>query len=334
MAVVGPAGYGKSLLISSWLAEAPPPGAVAWLTVDPSDADPGRLAADLLAALRSPCAGSLGPAIGGLQAPPAFADHLAFVDALHQALLEDDAALTLVLDDVQNISGSPRALAMVDRFLAWAPPATRVVLASRSMPHLRLQRLRLEDRLELVEPTDLAFTWEETAVAVGAWGLGLGPDAVVALHTMTQGWPAATRLAVLALRAGGRTDLPGAERRDDALADYLTAEVVSALDPDLRQFVLDATIDDVVCASLLDAVRQRADSAHLLERCVDEGLFLTREAGTTAEPWFRWHGLFASHLRSREPAPTRVAPRAGTPGGPLVAGQGPGHRGQARHGGP
>jgi LuxR family maltose regulon positive regulatory protein len=299
--VVGAAGYGKSLLIASWLTEAQPRGAVAWLTLDPSDGDPGRLAADLLSALRSPCAGSLGPAIGGLEAPPAFADHLAFVDALHQALLEDEVALTLVLDDVQHISGSSRAQEMVDRFMAWAPPSTRVILASRSMPHLRLQRLRLEDRLELVDHTDLAFTWEETAAAVGAWGLDLGPDGVVALHTMTQGWPAATRLAVLAVRAGGRADLAGAVRRDDALADYLTTEVINALDPDLRQFVLDATIDDVVCASLLDAVRRRSDSAQLLERCVDEGLFLTREAGTSEVPWFRWHGLFASHLRGRPP---------------------------------
>ncbi len=52
--VLGPAGYGKSLLLSSWLAEARPDGVVAWLTLDPADRDPGRLAADLLRALRSP----------------------------------------------------------------------------------------------------------------------------------------------------------------------------------------------------------------------------------------------------------------------------------------
>ena len=209
--VVGPAGYGKSLLLSSWLAEAPPEGVVAWLTLDPSDQDPGRLAADLLTALRTPWAGSLADSLERLEDPPLFADRLAFIDALHQALFDGDQVLTLVLDDVQHLTGAPRALELVDHFIAWAPPSTRVVLASRSMPHLRLQRLRLDGRLELVEHTDLAFTREETAGAVGAWGLGLGPDAVAELHELSQGWPAATRLAVLAVRSGVRTDLrPGA----------------------------------------------------------------------------------------------------------------------------
>jgi ATP/maltotriose-dependent transcriptional regulator MalT len=41
--VTGTAGYGKSVLVSSWLPQSPPPGLVAWLTLDPADSDPGRL---------------------------------------------------------------------------------------------------------------------------------------------------------------------------------------------------------------------------------------------------------------------------------------------------
>ncbi|HSF97151.1 MAG TPA: LuxR C-terminal-related transcriptional regulator [Ornithinibacter sp.] len=296
--VVGAAGYGKSLLLSSWLAEAPPDGVVAWLTLDPSDQDPGRLAADLLTALRTPWSGSLGDSLERLEDPPLFADRLAFVDELHQTLVDEGQVLTLVLDDVQHLAAAPRALELVDHFIAWAPPSTRVVLAARSMPHLRLQRLRLEGRLELVEHTDLAFTREETAVAVGAWGLGLGPDAVAELHALCQGWPAATRLAVLAVRSGVRTDL-NQLRHDGALSEYLTTEVLSGLDGEVRAFVMEATVDERVCASLLDAVRGASDSAQLLERCVEQGLFLVREAATDGEPWFRWHALFAAQLRDR-----------------------------------
>ena len=176
--VLGPAGYGKSLLLSTWLAEATPEGVVAWLTLDPSDQDPGRLAADLLTALRTPIAGSLGGSLQHLEDPPLFADRFAFIDALHETISDEDLALTLVLDDVQHLTGAPRALELVDHFIAGAPTSTRIVLSSRSMPHLRLQRLRLDGRLELVEHTDLAFTREETATAVGAWGVDLGPDDV------------------------------------------------------------------------------------------------------------------------------------------------------------
>ena len=37
-------------------------------------------------------------------------------------------------------------------------------------------------------------------------------------------------------------------RRDDALADYLTTEVLAAVDPELRPFLIAATVDDLVCA--------------------------------------------------------------------------------------
>ncbi len=237
-----------------------------------------------------------------------------------------------MLDDVQELTGSPRALEMVDHFIAWAPPSTRVVLASRSMPHLRLQRLQLEGRLELVERTDLAFTREETAAAVGAWGLGLGPDAVAELHELTQGWPAATRLAVLAVRTGARTDLRHLHH-DEGLSNYLTTEVLSGLGADLRAFVMDATVDELVCPSLLDAVRGASDSASRLGRCVEEGLFLTREAANGDEQWFRWHGLFASPAARPQVGRAGVGSRAGAGGGAVVAHRRPRRGGDARLGG-
>ena len=106
-----------------------------------------------------------------LQAPPLLADPLAFVDSIHEALYDSDIPLTLVLDDVQHLNSSDRALEVLDRFLQWAPASTRVVLIGRTVPRLRLQRLRLEDRLELIGHRDLAFSEEETAAAVMAVGL-------------------------------------------------------------------------------------------------------------------------------------------------------------------
>ena len=88
-------------------------------------------------------------------------------------------------------------------------------------------------------------------------------------------------------------------RHDDALSEYLTTEVLSGLDDDVRDFVMAATVDEVVCAALLDAVRGASDSARLLERCVEQGLFLVREAATGDEPWYRWHALFATQLSGR-----------------------------------
>jgi LuxR family maltose regulon positive regulatory protein len=308
--VAGTAGYGKSSLISSWLAQSGPTGAVAWLTIDASDQDVGRLTADLLGALRASAGESLSAALQELQAPPLFADPLAFIDSIHEALYEIDVPLTLVLDDLQHLSTSERALEVVDHLLRWAPSITRVILSGRTVPRLRLQRLRLEDRLELIGHRDLAFTPEETDAAVSASGLEMSQDAIDTLHQVTQGWPAAVRMAVLAMRAGGDQNLSLGLRRDDALAEYLTTEVLAAIDDELRRFLLDATIDDTVCPSLVDAVLGSQNGEALLERCAAEGLFLTREGRPGVGPWYRWHSLFAAHMRGRrrieDPARSRA----------------------------
>src|SRR5664279_1193360 len=283
--VAGTAGYGKSSLVSSWLAQCDPAGAVAWLTIDASDQDVGRLTADLLAALRASCGEPLAAVLQDLQAPPLLADPLLFIDSIHEALYDSDVPLTLVLDDLQHLSTSQRALAVVDHFLQWAPATTRVILSGRTVPRLRLQRLRLEDRLELIGHRDLAFTPEETADAVAASGLEMSQDASDALHQVTQGWPAGVRMAVLAMKAGGDQNLSLALRRDDALAEYLTTEVLASIDDELRRFLLKATVDEVVCPSLIDAVRGSQTGAALLERCASEGLFLTREGRPGIEPW-------------------------------------------------
>ncbi len=300
-AVIGAAGYGKSTLLASWVAQPGHAGAVAWLTLDRSDCDPGRLAADLLAALQTSAVGRLGEALLRLEPPAAFADRLGFVDTLHEALFEIEVPLILVLDDLQEVSRSEAAMKMIDRLMLWMPSRTRILIASRAVPRLRIQRLRLADRLEFITHKDLAFTPSETAEVVRAGDPEIDEAAVEAIHGLTNGWPAGVRMATLALTAGASADLNQSLRQDDALADYLATEVLASLEPQMRDFVLTATIDDRVCPSLVDAVRGSTDSAAMLERCVRRGLFLTREPAAADEPWFRWHALFAAHMRARRP---------------------------------
>jgi LuxR family maltose regulon positive regulatory protein len=186
VAVIGSAGYGKSALVASWLAQSGPGDAVAWLTLDRSDCDPGRLAADLLAALQSPASGRLGRSLLTFEAPPIFADRLAFVDALHEALFEADIPLTLVLDDLQEISRSQTAREMIDYLMLWMPAHVRTVIIARALPPLRLQRLRLAGRLELITHRDLAFTLPETAEAVRGWDPEIDQDAIEGIHQLDQ----------------------------------------------------------------------------------------------------------------------------------------------------
>lgn len=298
--LAGMAGYGKSTLLGAVAPKLQNGGATLWLTVDDSDRDPVRLVSDLMTAASLSGVDELGAALESLRVPALRAEPLTLVDSLLEVLYEAGVPLTLVLDDVQHLIRSEGSTWVIDHILRWAPANMRVAIAARVVPQLRLQRLRLDDRLVYLAHDELAFSPEESAEAVRAAGLALDPDIVDSIHRATGGWPAGVRMAILAAsRDGPRPNVPTYLRRDQALADYLAIEVLASLTDDVRNFVLDSCLDEDVCASLIDDIRQTHNAEVLLEKCLADGLFRSRDDVTASEAWYHWHPLFAAHMRRR-----------------------------------
>ena len=298
--LAGMAGYGKSTLLSAAARRLPHDGATVWLTLDDVDKDPVHLVSDLLEATGRAGIDAVSEPLGRLRDASLRAEPLALVDSLLEVLYDSAGPILLALDDVQHLSGSPASTAIIDHLLRWVPANLRVVLAARVVPPLRLQRLRLEDRLTYLAHDELAFTPEESLAAVRAGGLDIDRGTVDAIHQATGGWPAGVRMAILAARHN-RTqgELSLQLRRDHALADYLATEVLAALEPSLRDFVLDSCLDEQVCPSLVDSIRGTTTAESMLEQCLAAGLFLSRGDVTAQGQWYHWHQLFAAHIRRR-----------------------------------
>lgn len=94
--VSAPAGFGKTTLLSEWLALSPTP--VAWLALDPADNDPARFLRYLAAAIRRvlPSAGEDAiAALRSLPGQPAAPILTSLLNDLHDC----PGGLILVLDD-------------------------------------------------------------------------------------------------------------------------------------------------------------------------------------------------------------------------------------------
>lgn len=298
--LAGMAGFGKSTLLTATVGRQQLRGAGLWLTIDDSDRDPVRLVSDLLSAATLAGIDELTAAITPLRTSSLRAEPLTLVDALLEALYDTAEPLTLALDDAQHLIGSKASAAVVDHLLRWAPANMRVVIGARVVPPLRLQRLRLDDRLSYLAHDELAFSCDETALAVKTAGLDLDTEIVESIHEATGGWPAGVRMAILAARQIDRPrNVPSELRRDQALADYLATEVLASLPDELKDFVLDSCLDEQVCPSLIDSIRGTTTAEMLLEQCLAEGIFLSRGTASTDEPWFSWHPLFATHVQRR-----------------------------------
>jgi LuxR family transcriptional regulator, maltose regulon positive regulatory protein len=256
--VSAPAGYGKTLLLGDWAAHRA--GRTGWLTLDGGDNVDRRFWAGVLTALADGRADALStlplPAVPS-RAPPFLAAVTATVAA--------GPPVTLVLDDLHVLT-APDPLHGLAALVRDRPRGLQLVLATRSDPPLRLERLRLSGRLTEIRARALAFSPDEAAALLLAERVALRPDQFENLLAQTEGWTAGLRLAALSL---ARSPDPDAVLRDlvgngPALTDYLVAEVLSRLPAHVVDVLAAVSVCDRVSAPLAAVLTGRADAGDVL----------------------------------------------------------------------
>jgi LuxR family maltose regulon positive regulatory protein len=295
--VSAPAGFGKTTVITEWLARATTAGHItAWLSLDPRDNDPTLFWSYLTASLGS--AGAIGadaPALLQVPQTPIDAVVTTVVNELNQ--LERD--VVVVLDDYHVIE-SAQVQQSVLLLLEHLPPRVRLVVATRSDPPWPLGQWRARGDLVEIRAVDLRFTADEASdYLADAMGLAISADDVAALEGRTEGWIAALQLAALSMQ--GRDDIAGFIEEftgdDRYIVDYLVEEVLQRQSPDDREFLLRTSVLDRLSGSLCDAVTGATGSKARLDALDRANLFLV--ALDDRRHWYRYHHLFADVLRAR-----------------------------------
>ena len=294
-----PAGFGKTTLLSMWVADSVGSGrSVAWLSLDPGDNDAARFWRYFITAVDQLRAGSGATALallGSPQAPP--------MQALLTTLLNDladlDADAVLVLDDYHLIESREIHEAMTF-LLEHLPPRLHLVVCTRADPPLPLWRLRARGEMTELRAADLRFTAEEAATFLNqVMGLELSAENVAELEGRTEGWIAGLQMAALAMR--DRADVSGFiaafTGSNRYVLDYLAEEVLGRQPEERRTFLLRTSILDRICAPLCNAVTGHADGQTTLERLEHANLFLVPL--DDERHWYRYHHLFADVLRQR-----------------------------------
>ncbi|NTU80486.1 MAG: helix-turn-helix domain-containing protein [Chloroflexales bacterium] len=321
--VVAPAGFGKTTLLTAWIAGLTQEqgGLVAWLSLEEGDNDVVQVIRYLIAALQR-CRPMLGGmALQLLDTPQQPIESVLTV--LVNDLVQLEPVLHLVLEDFHLVRAP--AVHQAFRFLIdHLPPQLHLIVVAREDPPLPLARLRARQQVHEIRAADLRFTRDEVA-AFFTESIGLALDAaeIVALEQYTEGWVAGLQFAALALR--DRTDrrdvlrsFTGSHR---LVLDYLVEEVLSGLPEHLHTFLLSTSILDRLCGPLCDALlglesagAQRRDenrgmgelgspistsaySQIMLEELERANLFLTPL--DDERHWYRYHHLFGAALRER-----------------------------------
>jgi LuxR family maltose regulon positive regulatory protein len=291
VSVVAPAGYGKTTLLSQWAEHNGQ--AFAWVSVDERDNDPKVLLTYVAQALDAvqPIDGRVFEAL----ASPVSSVPGSVVPRLGAALASMTTPVVLVLDDVHLLHNREcqSALSVLSDHV---PTGSRLVLAGRAEPPLRIARLRAESRVLELGPGDLSLTRAEAALLLAAAQVALGDDDVSMLHQRTEGWAAGLYLAALALRAGGPVGSAAvAFAGDDRLvSEYVEAEVLARISPRQRAFLTRTAALERMSGALVEAVLDAPDAAATLAELAQSNLLLVPL--DRRGKWYRYHHLFRDTL--------------------------------------
>lgn len=295
--ISAPAGFGKTTLVTEWIAAGERPSA--WLSLDEGDNNPARFLQYLVAALRTvaPEVGqAAADALQSPQPPPA--------QAILTPLINEIAAVPnpflLVLDDYHEVE-SPPVDELLTFLLEHMPPSLHLVITTREDPTLPLARLRARAQLTELRAADLRFTVEETAVFLNQiLGLNLSASAVAALEARTEGWIAGLQLASLSLQghqAGTADFIDSFTGSHRFVLDYLIEEVLQQQPGNVQAFLLKTAVLNRLTGPLCDAVTGDDNGQDMLESLERANLFLV--SLDNERRWYRYHHLFADLLRQQ-----------------------------------
>lgn len=289
--VSAPAGSGKSTLAAAWAAGRD--GAVAWLQLENSDADPARFWVSVTAAI-----GRARPGVAARLAPMVTGS-LGAGQVVVPAIVNEVSSLTerlvVVLDDYHVID-DPEVHRGVERLIDLCPPQLTVVLITRADPPFRLGRMRVRGRVREIRAGDLRFDPPEAAALLGRAADGLDEQRLDDLCDRTEGWAAGLVLAGLSLERTDDADrFVQTFRGDDQLiAGYLTDEFLAVLGHDERRRMVEAAVLHRLSGPLLDAVTGSDDGAQWLDGLAATNQLVIRL--DTVGEWYRYHHLFRDLL--------------------------------------
>jgi LuxR family transcriptional regulator, maltose regulon positive regulatory protein len=293
-----PTGFGKTTLISMWIASRD--FDAAWLTLDENDNDPSRFWTYFISALRT-----FDPAVGKTTLSTLNAPHIPSIQSLLTPLINDMTRLAgphvLVLDDFHFIK-SKEISDDLSFVIQHVPDTLHLVLITRAQPDFPLPLLRARNDLLEFDTRDLRFNARETESFLKETTQAEIPSSLVEnLYRKTDGWAAGLQLAARSLQNKSPEQVSefvqsfsGSHRY---VSDYLIQEVFESQPEAVQEFLLKICFLKSLNASLCDTVAEIGNSAALLESLERDNLFLVRLNHEGGQPWYRFNPLFAESIQ-------------------------------------
>lgn len=290
--LTAPAGYGKTVLVTQYLAKLSKP--FVWYQLDLYDNDPLVFLNYLVTGIRQNYPGFAQKTLFQQRLREAAENpRLAFTLLVNSLANDVDNGLVIVFDDYHAIR-EQRIHLFLGELLFHLPDNIQIIITSRIVPPLNLSRLRVETPILSLDAAALRFNYDEIKDFLGQKGIRLTKEEFSCLSEKTGGWPAALRLMTESTYAEALT---GANPKIEEVYSYLAAEVFELQTEEIRDFLLGTSVLEVMTPADCDRLLERNDSQQLFSFLEKQQLFLIPLSGKNKA--YRYHQLFREFLIDR-----------------------------------
>ncbi|WP_088178579.1 LuxR C-terminal-related transcriptional regulator [Thauera terpenica] len=308
LALVAPVGYGKTVFMSGLYARLREQGEHCfWTSLDDRDGSVERVLR-LLEEMAYRHSAQLHPTQALFRGDEPLESR---VDGLVGAAAAHAGPFTVFIDNL-DACADPALGYVLDRLVFETPPSVRFVISSTTDLPLDMTRARLEGLVRQIGFAELSLGVDEVAALLGAELAGaIGDEGVQAVARQTEGWPAAVRLAQIALAAAERPQqlLDGFSGSDQDLAAFLNRQVLSDFSAEMRDFLLGLGLLRTFCADLARQAIGCERAGEHLALLLQRNVFVIPLDRNRA--WYRLHTLFREYLQGEARRTLDQARRAG-----------------------
>ncbi|NOY00733.1 MAG: winged helix-turn-helix transcriptional regulator [Verrucomicrobia bacterium] len=308
--VSAPPGYGKSVLLTTWLSDRKP--SFGWVSLDDNDNDAKVFLEYLVAAIQKQHPHAC-PKIAHLLNHPQALDLTKLASTLTEEIIACEKPILLILDDFHLIRNK-EIHSFISELIKNSPPLFRLIILTRRDPPLPLNTLRSQGGLAEIRMQDLRFQPEEAKEFLSSTTQdSLSPQTLQNLDKRLEGWAAGLRLVSLNLRYCTDVNqfLGELKGGPQAVREYLMNEVLAHQPEMFRKCLLKVAALDrfsgplckYLCISTDPDLESQCRQQHgdgefpLMANLLESNLFVISldDEGV----WYRFHHLFQNFLRDR-----------------------------------
>lgn len=209
-----------------------------------------------------------------------------------EARVED--GLTIILDDYHLIH-KKEIHKFVEELIQYLPQKVHLIISSRYVLPINISRIKAHGLINEITYEHLKFNKEEIRSFFNLQtNQEVSEDVIEKYELTTGGWPIALSL-IKAVSMGTKNkkndmSLQWQNRKD--IYDYFVEEVFRQLPIELRTFLIDTSVLDVLIPDLCNELTGTKDSHSMLGNLLNHNIFLIRIEDEEGNDSYRYHHLF------------------------------------------